>query len=256
LSFQIEMIKVLIAEDDLFGREQVKSVLQKSFPQIEIVAEAVNGTEAVSLIHYHKPDLVFLDIEMPHKTGFEVLESVNEPDFEVVFITAFDHYALRAIKFSALDYLLKPLNREEFIKAVEKFIEKQKFNYDKKSLIKNFIQNIKTGTTENFKLAVNTTGKTYFLDPDSIIRCEADGNYTRIYVTGSAAIFTARTLKEFDELLQSQGFIRVHRTHLVNKKHIRSLGNDNHVQLHDNSSLEVSRRKLAEVRMLLGLANN
>lgn len=246
------MIKALIAEDDLFAREQVKSVLKKSFPQINIVAEAANGTEAIRLIHFHKPDLVFLDIEMPQKSGFEVLETLNEPDFEVIFITAFDHYALKAIKFSALDYLLKPLNREEFIEAVEKFIEKQKFNYDKKSLIKNFIQNIKTNHTGNFKLAVNTTGKTYFLDTDSIIRCEADGNYTRIFISGNSEIFTARTLKEFDELLQNHGFIRVHRTHLVNKKHIRSLDTDNHIQLQDNSRLEVSRRKLAEVRMLFG----
>lgn len=244
----MQNIKAIVADDELFGREQVKSALKKYFPQIALVAEATDGNEAIQLIHFHKPDLVFLDIEMPHKNGFDVLEGLHEPDFEIIFITAFDQYALKAIKFSALDYLLKPLDREEFKKAVEKFLEKQKYSYDRKSLIKNFILNVKSKQTSHFKLAVHTSGKTYFLNTDEIIRCEADGNYTRIFKADKEEVFTAKTLKEFDDILCEHGFIRVHRGHLINKKFVSSLNKDHYLLLQDGKSIEVSRRKLAEIK--------
>lgn len=243
-------IKSIVVDDELFGREQVKSQLKKYFPQINVVAEAANGKEAIQLIHFHKPDLVFLDIEMPHKTGFDVLEGLHEPDFEVIFITAFDQYALKAIKFSALDYLLKPLDREEFKMAVEKFLEKQQYNYDRKSIIKNFIQNIKAKEPDSFRLAVNTSGRNYFLKPDEIVRCEADGNYTRIFKNNNEEIFTAKTLKEYDDILAEHGFIRVHRAHLVNKSFIKSLNSESKIKLQNNTEVEVSRRKVSEVKSL------
>ncbi len=245
-------IKAIVVDDEVFGREQIKSLLKKYFPQIVLVAEAANSTEALKQIYFHKPDLVFLDVEMPGSNGFDLLEKIQEHDFEIIFVTAFDQYALKAIKFSALDYLLKPLRKDEFINAVQEFLNRQKNAYDRKSVINNLIRNLKSVEEKLFRLAVNTSGKTYFLLPDEIIRCEADGNYTRISCSNKEMILASRTLKEFDDLLNGYNFIRVHRAHLVNKNHIRSFNNENKLVMSDNSAIEVSRRKMGEVRSLFG----
>ena len=245
-----QKIKAIIVDDEFFCREQVKYQLKKYFPQVIVVAEANNGKEAIQLIHFHKPDLIFLDIEIPLLNGFEVLEKLEEPDFEIIFVTAFDRYAIKAIKFSALDYLLKPINREEFKLAVEKFLEKQKQNYDKKSLIKNLIHNIKVKENNGFRLAINTSGSTHFFKPEEIVRCEADINYTRIFKTNKEQFYTAKTLKEFDEILSDHNFIRIHRSHLVNIKFITALTHDHKIILEDNTILEISRRKISEVKSM------
>lgn len=249
---EVKNIKVIVVDDEMFGREQIKLLITKYFPQITLVAEAANSAEALKQIYFHKPDLIFLDVEMPDSNGFDLLEKIQEHDFEIIFVTAFDQYAIKAIKFSALDYLLKPLNKEEFKSAVQKFLDRQKSEYDRKSVINNFIRNIKSEEDKLFRLAVNTSNKTYFLLPDEIIRCEADGNYTKITCGNKEVILSSKTLKEFDDLLNSYNFIRVHRAHLVNIKYIRSFENENKLVLSDNSAIEVSRRKIAEVRNLFG----
>lgn len=119
-------IKAIVVDDEKFGREQIKSLLKRYFQQVDLVAEAADAVEALRQIYFHKPDLVFLDIEMPDKGGFEMLENIQEHDFEIIFVTAYDQYALKAIKFSALDYLLKPVNKEEFKSAINKFLDKRK----------------------------------------------------------------------------------------------------------------------------------
>lgn len=249
---EVKNIKAIVVDDEMFGREQIKALIKKYFPQIALVAEAANSTEALKHIYFHKPDLVFLDVEMPGRNGFDLLEKIQEHDFEIIFVTAYDQYALKAIKFSALDYLLKPLNKEEFKSAVNKFLERQKNAYDRKSVIHNFIKNYTSHSADAFKLAVNTTSKTHFLLPEEIIRCEADGNYTMILCSNKQTILSSKTLKEFDDLLSDFDFIRVHRAHLVNKKFIRSYSSDNLLLLQDNTTIEVSRRKMGEVRNLFG----
>jgi two-component system, LytTR family, response regulator len=244
-------IKALVIDDELFGREQVKSLLKKYFPQITIVGETDNGKAAIQMIQMLQPDLVFLDIEMPSYNAFDILEAIPEPDFEIIFITAFDQYAIQAIKFSALDYLLKPLQREEFKIAVEKFLEKQKLHYDKKSIIKNLIQNTKTKDKELFQLAIHTTNVTHFVKPNEIIRCEADINYTRIFKINQEQLYTSKTLKAFDDLLTPYQFIRIHRSHLVNKQFIKAFSSEHKIILLDGTSLDISRRKLVEIKKML-----
>ena len=245
-------IKAIVVDDEKFGREQIKSLLKRYFQQVDLVAEAADAVEALRQIYFHRPDLVFLDIEMPDKGGFEMLENIQEHDFEIIFVTAYDQYALKAIKFSALDYLLKPVNKEEFKSAINKFLDKRKNAYDRKSVINNFIRNYTSQSTDSFRLAVNSALKTFFLLPEEIIRCEADGNYTKITCSNSDTILSSKTLKEFDDLLSDFDFIRVHRAHLVNKKFIRSFNNENMLLLQDNTAIEVSRRKRGEVRNLFG----
>lgn len=245
-------IKAIVVDDEKFGREQIKSLLKRYFQQVDLVAEATDAVEALRQIYFHKPDLIFLDIEMPDKGGFDMLENIQEHDFEIIFVTAYDQYALKAIKFSALDYLLKPINKEEFKSAVNKFLDKRKNAYDRKSVINNFIRNYSSQSTDSFRLAVNSALKTFFLLPEEIIRCEADGNYTKITCSNNETILSSKTLKEFDDLLSDFDFIRVHRAHLVNKKFIRSFNNENMLLLQDNTAIEVSRRKRVEVRNLFG----
>jgi len=248
----VKEIKAIVVDDEMFGREQIKSLLKRYFQQVVLVAEAADAAEALRQIYFHKPDLVFLDIEMPDKGGFEMLDNIQEHDFEIIFVTAYDQYALKAIKFSALDYLLKPIDKEEFKSAVNKFLDKRKNAYDRKSVINNFIRNYTSQSTDSFRLAVNSALKTFFLLPEEIIRCEADGNYTKITCSNCETILSSKTLKEFDDLLSDFDFIRVHRAHLVNKKFIRSFNNENMLLLQDNTAIEVSRRKRGEVRNLFG----
>jgi two-component system, LytTR family, response regulator len=245
-----DKIKALIIDDEAFGREQVKSLLKKHFQQIEIVGEADNGKAAIQMIQAFKPHLLFLDIEMPDYNAFQILEALKEPDFEIIFITAYDQYAIQAIKFSALDYLLKPIQKEEFKLAVKKFLEKQALHYDKKSIIQNLIQNSKTKDKAQFQLTIHTTNATHFLKPNEIIRCEADINYTRIFKTNHEQLYTSKTLKAFDDLLAPYQFIRIHRSHLVNKTYIKALNSAHKIILQDGTSLDTSRRKLMDIKKM------
>lgn len=243
-------IKALVIDDELFGREQVCSLLKKYFPQIIIIGVADNGKTAIQMIQNLKPDLLFLDIEMPDLNAFQILEAIKEPDFEIIFITSHNQYAIQAIKFSALDYLLKPIQKEEFKLAVKKFLEKQALQYDKKSIIQNLIRNTKTKDKDYFQLAIHTQNMTHFLNPNEIIRCEADVNYTRIFKANREQLYTSKTLKAFDDLLSNHHFIRIHRSHLVNKLHIKALNSEHKIVLLDGTCLDVSRRKLSDMRKL------
>ena len=244
------MITALIIDDEQAAANVVKMLVEKYVPAIttlHVAIGAVKGLEAIETLH---PDLIFLDIEMPMMSGFDVLEKFPSHRFEVIFITAYDHYAIKAIRYSALDYLLKPVDANELQAAVDRFIEKRKTTIDDKARYDNLLHNLKT-TEKDYTLAVATTDGTFFYRTDEIIRCEATGNYTKIFLQGKKSIITSRTLKDYDELLSEQGFYRIHRAHLVNRKYIRSFTNDHNLQLTDGSEVEVSRRKWDEVKRLM-----
>ncbi|MEO8149936.1 MAG: LytTR family DNA-binding domain-containing protein [Bacteroidia bacterium] len=248
-------VTAIIVDDEKFNREQLQIKLSKYYPDMIITAMCENGLEAAKAVDKFKPDLVFLDIEMPVMNGFDFLQQFKEPGFEVIFITAYDQYAIKAIKFSALDYLLKPLDTDELQVAVNRFLDKRKRGIDNKSLIENFIRNLNTEKKSEYRLALNTTEGTYFLKTEEIIRCEADSNYTKFFLNKRKNMITSKTLKEYEDMLGEHNFLRVHKSHLVNRKFIKSLSNDGFVILNDDSRVEVSRRRYSEVKEMLSSSN-
>jgi len=244
-------MKLLIIDDEESTVNVVRLLLQKYFPQLTTVYTAIGSQQGFKLLNEINPDLVFLDVEMPIMSGFELLEKFPDHAFDVIFITAYDHYAIKAIKFSALDYLLKPIDIDELKSAVEKFIAK-KNNPPDKSLYDNLIYNLHQPETD-YRLAIATIDGTFFYTPEQIIRCEAVGNYTRFYIKDKKNIIASRTLKEYEDLLAEQQFLRVHRAHLVNIQYVNACTRDHELKMSDGSSVPVSRRKwdIIKQRLLL-----
>lgn len=241
------MLKTILIDDEPAAREKLELLLKKyCSDKISILAICKSGEEGIQKINELKPDLIFLDVEMPSMTGFDMLKRIPKIDFNVIFTTAHDHYAIKAIKFSALDYLLKPIDLEQLQEAVNKAHEKS--NLKISTQYDSFVENIKEGNRlEN--LSIPTSNGLVFVKVDNIIRCESASNYTVFYMTNKDQVVATRTLKEFEELLDSSGFIRIHHSHLINKIHLKQYikGAGGQVIMSDGKTLDVSRRKKDEV---------
>lgn len=245
------MISALIIDDEESAVQVVKLLLQKHVPDITHIYTAVGSSAGVRAIQQHKPHLLFLDVEMPGMSGFDILQQFPQQTFAVIFITAYDHYAIQAIKYSAFDYLLKPIDTEELKNAIQKFIARNADLKKEKEKYENLLHNLNAEKISNYRLAVTTTDGTFFLASKDIIRMEADGNYTRFFLKDKKPLLTSKTLKEYDDLLSGQDFIRVHRTHLVNKKFVKCIVANHELLMEDNTAVEVSRRKWEEVKKYL-----
>jgi two-component system LytT family response regulator len=209
---------------------------------------------AIDLLKVYQPDIVFLDVEMPHKNGFQFLMEQKDPSFDVIFTTAYNQYAIQAIRFSALDYLLKPVDPDELKNAIQRHLEKRENGLEKKALYDNLVSNIEKKEVKDFKIAVPSAEGVYFFTIDEILRLEADRSYTHIHLVKKRPFIASKTLKHFEEMLEEFHFIRTHKSHLVNPKHITHLTNDNeYLLLTDGSRVEVSRRKKDEVLQQLKL---
>jgi len=250
------VICALIIDDEESAVNVVAFLLKKYVNEIQQVFTAVGAEEGLMALYQHKPQLVFLDVEMPLMNGFQLLEKFPDHSFEVIFITAYDHYAIKAIRYSALDYLLKPIDTEELKAAVQRFIAKQNDHQPQKKLYENLTYNLNLpAASSNYRLAVSTTDGTFFYHSHEIIRCEAVGNYTRFVLKEKKPLLTSRTLKEYDELLADQNFLRVHRAHLVNANYISSFSRDHEIKMKDGSIVPVSRRKWDSVKQKLSFSN-
>lgn len=235
------MISALIIEDEINNREFLKTMLAR-FPDVIVTGEAGNAAEGAEAISARKPDLVFMDIEMPGGTGFECLESVRDLPFEIIFVTAYDHYALNAIKFSALDYLLKPVNEVELEAALSK--AKRKIGEKTENLrLKNLLEN-QAGQVPS-QLALSSAEKIEFVSVGDIVRCRGENNYTRFYLKDSREILVSQTLGEYENILREHHFVRVHQSHLVNARHIRAFirGDGGYLKMTDDSSVPLSKSK-------------
>ncbi len=242
----MEKIKTIIIDDDVFIHEQLKDKLKLLFPEIHVMAVCENAIHGIEAIKKHSPDLIFLDIQMPGLSGFEMLNQVDRNQLKVIFITSFNQYAIEAIRYSAFDYLLKPIKDEELKNALNRF----KQTADELSFvgkIENLLHNI-NNSKEEFQLIIPLRQGEKKLPVNSIVRCEADSNYTHFYLNDKSKFTTSKTLKECEELLSEKDFIRVHKSHLINRRFIQSLTNNNRVVLTDGLTIEVSRRKLQEVK--------
>lgn len=234
------MIKSVIIDDEKTSRETLKSLLDLYCSNIEVVKMAEGCNSGIQAIEKYQPQLLFLDIQMPDGSGFKLLEHFNNPGFEVIFTTAYDQYAIQAIKSSALDYLLKPIAPEDLVEAVSRFKKQD----EKGKKIKTLLNNIKSASNRQC-IVVNSSKGMHILKVHDIVRCQADDYYTLYYLANNTLLMISKTLKETEELLKDFDFMRVHKSHLVNKNYIKSFlrADGGLIEMVDGSKLPVSRRK-------------
>ncbi len=243
------MIRTLLVDDDPAARSYLRGLLSDAHPEVEVIAEASNIGEAQRLIAELKPALVLLDVEMPGGSGFDLLRELKRWDFEVIFVTGFQRYAIQAIRFSALDYLPKPAQPDELAFALERYKERHGAGGDRAKLQEQFLTNIAQSRVESFRLTIPHGDRTFFVAPTEVERCMADRNYTWVHLAQDRRYLLARTLKEFEEMLTPFGFLRLNRSALVRKDTIVRL-HDGHAELKDGEKLEVSRRRWTELKRL------
>lgn len=247
------MINAVIIDDERNNIDNLEGLLNKYCPEVDVVGAAMNADDGATLIKRLQPALLFLDIQMPGKSGFDLLKELRDHYFEIILITAYDQYAIKAIKFSAIDYLLKPLDIEELKHAVQKADKRIKEKMQNHELA-NLLQLIKSREERSdHKLALPTLKETRFVHPKDIIRCESSNAYTNFYIATGEKIVVSKPIYEYDELLSDFGFIRCHQSHLVNKKYIRSWrkGDGGYLELQNGDEIPVSKSKKEMVAKLL-----
>jgi len=248
------MIRAIIVDDEPYCCDTLETMLEKYCPDVQLVAVCHSGEEAITAISQQKPDLVFLDIEMPRMNGFDMLQKIGAVNFEIIFTTSFDQYALRAIRFSALDYLLKPIDKDDLVNAVQKVIQRsQKPIAQQLQLL---MQKLQQPSNPINKIALPTMEGLQMVAVESILYCESDSNYTTFHLKNKQKIIVSRTLKEMEELLEEYSFARVHSSYLVNLQEVNKYikGEGGYLVLNDGSTVNVSasRKKLLLAKLQPG----
>jgi two-component system LytT family response regulator len=238
-------MKALLIDDEQHNLDNLRALLQMYCPRVDICAAALNAKSATGLLYEFQPSLVFLDIQMPEQNGFEWLRSLPSCDFDVIFVTAYDHYAIQALRFAALDYLLKPVSIDELQTAVFK-AEKKYHLEEQNTLLENLHQILKSGQTkDDQKIALSSAKETRFVKMSEIVRCESSNNYTTFYFLNAEIFLVCKPIYLYDDLLQNFGFIRCHQSHLVNKHYIKSWKKEfgDFLLMTDGSEVPISRTK-------------
>ena len=241
------MIRTIIIEDEENAKAILTTTLAESFPNIQVVATCKNNSEAKSAIENYKPDLVLSDVELKSESVFTMLQQLSNIDFEIIFITGYDRYAIQAIKFSALDYLLKPFSKKDLAAAIEHYEQRQ----HKKQSVHQFdalFHNLKHFQKDLKKIALPTANGLTVFTLNEIVYCQAEINYTYFFLVTKNKILGTKTLKEYEELLSDYDFVRVHKSYLINLHHVKnySRGEGGTVTLSNGDVVEVSRRKKEE----------
>lgn len=246
-------MKVILIDDEVANLKNLQSLLGTHCSQVKVVGLAQSIKQGVELINLHQPDLVFLDIQMGAQTGFDLLGQLSEQLFEVIFVTAYDWYGVQAIKFAALDYLLKPVNIEELVSAVDKASHKVKFKLQNEQLSFLLHQLKQPATTLSHKIALSQQNEIRYVEISDIERCEATNNYTYFFLANGDKLLISNSLKEYADMLKPYGFLRTHQTHLVNPSFVKSwLKEDGGALLMKNGSkIPISRPNREIVRMAL-----
>lgn len=241
------MLHAYIIDDEPKAVDMIEMLLRLHVPEVGKISWATSASQGVEAISREAPDLLFLDIEMPHLDGFRVLELLEDVPLQVVFTTAYDHFAIRAIRFSALDYLLKPVDPDELRAAVLRYLHGSKPRQSSKALISNALQNFRTRDARQLTIAIPGPEGHFFLKPADVLRCEADRNYTVFHLPDGRRFVSSKTLKEYEDLLSEHGFLRVHKSHLVNIAYIATYPGREALRLKNGQEIEVSRRRRAGV---------
>jgi two-component system LytT family response regulator len=247
------MLTAIIIDDERRSRNTLRQKLAQHCPAVQVVAECENGEEGIKRIEEKDPAIVFLDVEMPRMNGFTMLQQLHKRNFELIFITAYDHYAIQAIKFSALDYLVKPIEIKELVQAIGRVEEKQRNSLPNQRL-ELLLQNLEQNKEERLCIALPTNNGLEFIRMEYIVHLEAHDNYTHIFLNDNRKYVVSRTLKEFEELLPAKTFFRIHNSHIINKnfadRYIRGEGGQ--VVLSNGAVLDIAKRKKAEFLKAFG----
>lgn len=237
------MLRSIIVEDEPHSQKTLANFINKYCPQLEIVSIAASVSEGIEQINQLKPDLIFMDIDLPDGTGFEIISQLHEPWPRIIFVTAYNQYAVKAFQISAIDYLLKPVDPELLIKAVEKVLQTEDEQQQQSKKVAVFNENRISGKLN--KMALPTQNGVQLVHINEIVRMEADGNYTTVFLKDKSKFMVSRKIKEFENLLETMHFFRIHQSHIVNllliDRYIKGEGGT--VILEDGTQLEVARRR-------------
>ncbi|MGB3468845.1 MAG: LytTR family DNA-binding domain-containing protein [Cyclobacteriaceae bacterium] len=246
------MIKTIIVEDELNARIALRQMLIEDCPQVRIVGESDNADDALNKIKQLKPDLVLLDIHLRDSNSFQILNKTDYSSFHIIFTTAYENYAIKAFRFSAVDYLLKPINRNYLKSAIDKLpVKPLKENYTQQ--IETLLANLNQTDKSPKKIILSTQDMINVVDLSDIVRCEANVNYTKFVISGQPNLLISRTLKEFEEELGPCGFMRIHKSHLINLHYVKGYDKreGGSVVLSDGTHVPLSLRKREQFMELL-----
>lgn len=255
----MQNITALIVDDESNSRDTLQYLLKSLCPHVTVIGEAENTTKARELIDMHQPQLVFLDIQMPGQSGIEFMGEINEPSFDVIFTTAYDEYAVKAFRLNAIDYLLKPINPDELVAAVEKLSSsKSHFSPLQLEMLKQIWSDMQHGRNagknkDNRKLAVSTQDGVHFIELKDIIWCESLGAYTKFHLTNKTNLVVSKLIKEYEDILSDYEFVRVHQSYIINLQHVKKYSrlDGGTVEMSDGSQVEVSRRRKDDFQKML-----
>ncbi|HQY13048.1 MAG TPA: LytTR family DNA-binding domain-containing protein [Ferruginibacter sp.] len=243
------MIKILIVDDEQAAGRILKVLIEKHIPGEKQIEISNSPAEALEMLNRYQPSLVMLDIEMPGMNGFDFMNRASEWNFDVIFTTAYDQYAIKAIRFSALDYLLKPIDIVELQNAINRHIVKiQSVKADSQQpLVNNLIYNLQQQDLQHFKLALSTSEGVFLYDTGEIILLEGSSNYTKFYFSNNRIQVVSKTLKEYEDILAGHRFLRVHKSYLVNRSQVIKVDREGVLELSNGMFIPVSRRRKAEI---------
>jgi two-component system LytT family response regulator len=244
------MVRAVIIDDEKASRDTLKGLLERYESDVLVVAEADGVESGLEAIKAFTPDLIFLDIQMPDGSGFRLLEQIEDIDFNVIFITAFDQYAIKAFKYSAIDYLLKPIIPEDLKEAVKKHVEQGKIGNTNVQVL---LENLASKNREPQKIVLHTFEGMHVINTEDIIRCQSDDCYTNFFLSDGKKIIVSKTLKEIEEQLKGKDFIRPHKSHLININKIKTFyrNDGGYIIMIDGTEIPVSRRKKESVVQML-----
>ncbi|WP_324027659.1 LytTR family DNA-binding domain-containing protein [Maribacter sp. BPC-D8] len=242
------MIKAVIIEDEFNALKTLDKLIAYTQKDIEVIAKIDNVEEAISFLKDNTPDLVFLDIELIGGNAFQILESLNSIAFKIIFTTAYDEFAIKAIKFDTIDYLLKPIDSDELSECIDRF----RVGFKKEQVYKNAVEKVSEINEKEIQktLLIKTADAQYFLQITDIVRCQSDGAYT-VFHTTDKKIMSARNLKYYENILSEHTFVRVHQSHLVNVKYIKTVNMNNTVRLTNDETIPVATRKKSYLKQIL-----
>lgn len=247
----MQPLKAILVDDELSSLQNLQQKLKEFCPDVNVIATTQKPEEAILLIKQHTPDVVFLDIEMPRMNGFRMLDELGEFDFDIIFTTAYNHYAVDAIRISAFDYLMKPIAIKDLQDAVERLAKQRRLQTkDKLGLLKNSLNSNKS---QDEKIAIPTSEGLEFIPISNILHIESSSNYSKIYLQSGKHILVTRLLKDFEDMLAPYRFYRIHNSHLINLKYIEKYikGEGGQVRLINGVVLDVARRKKEEFLKLI-----
>lgn len=247
------MIKAILIDDEKNALEILEWQLHTYCPQVEIVALCNTADSGIEAIRQHAPQLVFLDIEMPKKNGFDVLEAFRNPSFDVIFTTAYNQFALKAFRFAALDYLLKPIDADDLVNSLKRYERKVQGSFNQQLEI--LLQHYRQPNTLPEKISFSTQQAVHFIKPETILYCESDGNYTTLFFLDNTQLIVSKTLKEVEEVLVHYRFLRIHNSYLINlsqvSRYVKTEGGS--IEMTNGTQLPISRQRREEVMQALNV---